>query len=259
MINSLYIAETGLNAQKTLVDVISNNIANVNTAGYKKAQVNFVDLVYNGDVNKLDKDPAAGNVSGELQGVHVSSIQQDLSSGNLKFTQHPFDLAIQGEGFIAVDLKEGSTGYTRVGRLRIDQDGFLTTTQGHRLSNMISVPSDIGSIAITQDGTVRGLVDGEPDWIDLGQIELSRFVNASALVAQGDGVFLATEEAGLMTTGIAGEDGMGNLLQGYTEESNVSMVEEMVNLVVAQRGYQLNARVIQVSDQLMETINNLSR
>ena len=259
MINSLYIAETGINAQKTFVDVISNNIANVNTPGYKKAQVNFIDLVYNDKANSASEIDSTSNGNKQLQGVHITSVEQDLTPGKIKFTEHPFDVAIQGEGFIELEMANGETGYTRMGRLRIDQDGYLASVQGHKLTAHISVPSDVSNIVIAQDGTVKGIVDGEAELVELGQIELTRFVNPVALTAQGDGVYLASEQAGEKTTGQPGDSGFGKLLQGYTEESNVSMVEEMVNLVIAQRGYQLNARVIQVSDQILETINNLRR
>jgi flagellar basal-body rod protein FlgG len=256
MINSLYIAETGLNAQKSLVDVISNNIANVNTSGFKKGKIDFVDLIYL-------KDDGVGEVdlstTSQLQGVHISSIRQDLTQGNLKYTQHPFDLAIQGEGYIPVNFKDNTVAYTRVGRLSIDSEGYLTSASGYRLEAGIVIAPDVDSVVVTKSGLVQGIVSGEPEWIELGQIDLVRFNNEEGLGTVGEGLFVETEASGRAMIGEPGSDGFGSILQGYTEESNVSMVEEMVNLVIAQRGYQLNARVIQVSDQLLETINNLRR
>lgn len=255
MINSLFIAETGLNAQKTLVDVISNNIANVNTTGFKKSSVNFVDLIY-----KNDASSSANTANTESsRGVHVQQISEDLSVGKLKFTEHPFDIAIDGPGFIPVENSNNGTAYTRLGRLAIDSDGFLQTQQGHRLAANISVSPDLGEVIIQNDGTVIGVVAGSAETVELGNIELVSFTNPTGLDKQDSGIYLATEESGDMIYGTPGEDGFGNIRQGYTEESNVSLVEEMVNLVMAQRGYQLNARVIQVSDQLLETINNLRR
>ncbi|NVJ62230.1 MAG: flagellar hook-basal body complex protein [Gammaproteobacteria bacterium] len=255
MINSLFIAETGLNAQKTLVDVISNNIANVNTSGFKRSSVNFVDLIY-----KNDSTGATNSSTTESsRGVHVQNISEDLSVGKLKFTQHPFDVAIDGPGFIPVENGNNGTAYTRLGRLAIDSDGYLQTQQGHRLSANISISPDLSEVVIENNGTVIGRVAGSAETVELGTIELVSFTNASGLEKQDSGIYLATEDSGDVIYGMPGEDGFGNIRQGYTEESNVSLVEEMVNLVMAQRGYQLNARVIQVSDQLLETINNLRR
>ncbi len=255
MINSLYIAETGLNAQKTFVDVISNNIANTNTSGFKKSNVNFVDLVVNPQESNGDIKSNSSNV----YGVNVASITQDFSQGSLKPTGHPFDIAIHGEGFFEVNLNDQQLGYTRIGRLTINNDSLLSTIHGYSLSGDILIPPDTTNIVIESNGLVKGMLDGDEEFTELGRIELVNFSSPEQLIADADGVYKASEDAGEKTISIAGESGTGLIRQGYTEESNVSMVEEMVNLVIAQRGYQLNARVIQVSDQLLETINNLRR
>ena len=255
MINSLYIAETGLNAQKIFVDVISNNIANTSTAGFKKSRVNFIDLV----VDSNTSTPVNGNKNDHVYGVHFASIDQDFSQGSLKLTGHPFDLAIQGEGFLEISLNQQEVGYTRIGRLRINAEGDLVTLNGHKLTANIIIPPDVTNLIVEANGMVKGLLSGEEKFIELGQIELTRFTNPSGLFGGSEGIYRANDASGEKTAGIAGENGLGKIQQGYTEESNVSMVEEMVNLVVAQRGYQLNARVIQISDQLLETINNLRR
>ncbi|WP_144394464.1 flagellar basal-body rod protein FlgG [Pleionea sediminis] len=256
MINALYIAETGLNAQKSLVDVISNNIANVNTSGFKKSKIDFVDLMYGPEKLDTKKNTTESN---DLKGVHIASISQDMTAGKLKYTEHPFDVAIQGEGMIAVEYADGEIAYTRIGRLRVDNEGYLSTAQGHRLEANIGIPPDLDGVIFAPDGMVKGVINGESDLIDLGQIDLVRFNNQQGLNAVGEGLYVETEESGTNYVGRPGDEGFGKILQGYTEESNVSMVEEMVNLVIAQRGYQLNARVIQVSDQLLETVNNLRR
>lgn len=253
MINSLYIAETGLNAQNTFVDVISNNIANTNTSGFKKSSVNFIDLVVPDGVNNSQ------TTQSEVYGVHVAEVSHDFSQGALKPTGHPFDLAIHGSGFYEVALNDQEVGYTRIGRLRVDQDGYLSTMNGNKLTSNIIIPPDTVNLTVEENGTIMALLAEEENYTELGQLELVRFTNNGGLVPESNGVYRYSEAAGEKIIAHAGEDSMGNIQQGYTEESNVSMVEEMVNLVIAQRGYQLNARVIQISDQLLETINNLRR
>jgi len=252
MINSLYIAETGLNAQRTFVDVISNNIANTNTVGYKKSRVNFIDLVSKQDEN------ASITSDQNVMGVRIGSVDQDFSQGPLKPTGRPLDIAINGEGFLEVIVNGQNVGYTRIGRLSLNSEGALTM-QGYQLSSNIIIPPDVIDLQIDKEGMVKGMLSNDDTYTEFGQIELTKFSNASGLLAQGDGIYVTTEESGEKTFGIAGRDGLGRIQQGYSEESNVSMIEEMVNLTIAQRSYQLNARVIQIADQLLETINNLRR
>ena len=193
MINSLYIAETGLNAQKTLVDVISNNIANVNTPGFKKTKVDFVDLIY-----KNQQAEASGESSSEMQfrGVHVDSVGQDLTPGKLKYTQHPFDIAIQGNGFLPVINENDELLFTRIGRLTVDSEGYLSTSAGHRLEASIAIPPDLENIIIEKDGTVLGILANESEPMELGQIELAKFANPDGLTAAGEGLYASNQDSG---------------------------------------------------------------
>lgn len=254
MIESLYIAETGLKSQQKMIDVISNNIANISTAGFKKADVSFAELV-----TPVQPDALQDAISESGKGVQVSAVQLDFRPGDLKQTGNPMDLAINGEGFLAVDLADGETGYSRVGRLRVSEDGFLTTLDGLRLQPGIQIPPDSSDFTITQSGNVLARVQGSTDLVELGQLQVVRFTQPEALIAAGSNVFKASENAGAMTAGTPGQQGNGMLIQGYAEMANVSMNEEMVSLMLAQRGYQLNARLVQVADQVLETINNIRR
>jgi len=258
MINALYIAQTGLDAHQNLIDIISNNLANSNTQGYKKEQVQFIDLVYS---SKSTADAMAKNIGGNSKphGVSADIVETDFSQGSLKVTNHPLDVAIQGEGMIEVNLPDGSKGYSRGGRLFINRDGLLSLRNGDVLSGGISIPPDGKNLVISRDGLVRISLPGEYVPVELGQLELVRFADPQSLENIGSGVYRPTELSGEIRRSNPGDGGTGSILQGYAEQSNVSMVEEMVNLMLAQRGYQLNARVLQVSDQILETINNLRR
>jgi flagellar basal-body rod protein FlgG len=259
MIESLYIAETGMTSQQKLIDVISNNIANASTPGFKKAQLSFVDLVYQtGNANEAATSSGSQSTNNGA-GVMISDNIKDFSVGDLKQTNNPFDVAIQGAGFIEVDREDGTTGYSRAGRLRLDVDGYLTTTLGHRLSANIQLPPDASNFLISKEGEITALLGDDAERSVIGELQLSRFSNEEGLSAAGNNLYSASEASGEPIYATPGEYGTGYIVQGFTEISNVSMTEEMVNLMLAQRGYQLNARIIQVSDQLLDTINNLRR
>ena len=258
MIDALYIAESGLNAQETLINVISNNIANSNTVGFKKNRVDFIDLVYKSEnTNQITNTTDRNNLIGT--GTSIGSTTKVFTSGEIKATNNPLDIAILGDGFLEVEMPSGQTAYTRAGRLMINNEGLLTTAQGHKLSANIRVPQDTATVIISQEGEVLGYTDIGQDPIHLGQIDIAKFASTDNLKELGTSLFSATEKSGDAIYGQPGDTGYGKILQGHTEISNVSMVEEMVNLVLAQRGYQLNARVLQISDQMLETINNLRR
>jgi flagellar basal-body rod protein FlgG len=259
MIESLYIAESGMSSQQKLIDVISNNIANASTPGFKKVQLNFVDLVYQSGSNLEGADSTNTHDMSNGAGVKIGSNIRDFSVGDLKQTGNPFDVAIQGAGFMEVQLEDGTVGYSRAGRLRLNNEGYLSTTEGYRLSANIQLPPDTTDLRISSNGQVTALLGSEGERVTLGEIELVRFTNEESLNGVGNNLFVASEKSGDVIYATPGEFGTGQLLQGITEVSNVSMTEEMVNLMLAQRGYQLNARIIQVSDQLLDTINNLRR
>lgn len=259
MIDALYISTSGMNSQQHWIDVISNNVANINTPGFKRSQVEFSDMVYNDA--RLPESESRQEPTSHMRGLgaSVSATHQVFSDGELKPTQNPLDLAIQGNGFFEAMTESGEVIYSRAGQLRIDRDGYLCTQNGNRLSANIQVPPDAGNLLIDDKGVVTATIIGSSETIELGQLELARFTNADALRPIGDNQYLSTNESGEAYLGAPGEAGLGKVLQGFSEVSNVELSDEMTNLVLAQRAYQLNARVLQVADQLLETINNLRR
>jgi len=257
MIEALYIAGSGMKSQQAYVDVISNNIANVNTAGYKRAQINFVDLVSGGG-NAGELVAGRGSIA-PGSGTKVQSIQHDFSTGELKTTGNELDIAISGNGFIEVELADGRYAYTRAAQLTTDKDGVLMTRTGYKLSHQIVIPSEVSEIRINKEGEVLVRAGNSTDLVSVGELEFASFASQEHLNAIGDSLYLSNEETGPAYYGQPGSDGLGTVEQGFIEVSNVSMVNEMVSLLMAQRAYQLNARIVQAADQLMETANNLSR
>jgi len=256
MIESLYIAETGMQSQQKLIEVISNNIANASTPGFKQQHVNFVDLVY--QPSSFEQQDTDNNVVEGL-GVQVHSTTTNFSVGEFKQTNNTFDIAINGAGFLEVESENGDAAYTRSGRLRVNEEGYLTISTGEKLSSNIQLPPDTKSFVVNPNGVVSVEIGDSEELINIGQIDLVNFNNPNGLLTIGNNLYLATNTAGPAVYGEPSVGANGDILQGFTEMSNVSMTEEMVNLMLAQRGYQLNARIIQVSDQVLETINNLRR
>lgn len=258
MIDSLYIGATGMHAQQSNVDVISNNLANVNTAGFKRSKVTFEDLIYRDLIRSsgVDGAPDANRVG---SGVAVSGISKIFLQGDMKKTDVPLDIAIQGEGLYEIELPDGSVAYSRDGHFQINRDGLLSTSDGHILKGNIQVPADAQELIVQPNGMVLARVPGETAPVELGQIELTRFANPSALLAQGNNLFIAIPSAGEPLNAKPGEDGMGSLQQGFLEASNVKLIEEMINLIVAQRAYEVNSKIIQASDEMLGMSNNLRR
>ena len=263
MNDAFYIAATGMQAQQLNVETIANNLANVNTAGFKKSRVNFADMVQPAAV-RLDAgetaDTGAANVMVRAgSGVGIASLVRLFDAGELKRTDAPLDLAIQGNGFIEVTWPDGSTGFTRGGSLKISRDGQLMTQSGLPLKSAISLPGGAQNITIANDGRVQFSIAGQSGRIEAGQIDLVRFSSAAALTVQGENVYRATDGSGEAIAGKAGEDGMGLLAQGMLETSNVKMVDEMVNLMVAQRAYEASVKVVQAADEMSGLVNNLRK
>jgi flagellar basal-body rod protein FlgG len=261
MIDALYVAETGLNTYSTYLDVISNNIANISTPGFKKTGVNFNDLVYQD--SQLKQAQTAGVDSYNQHqvglGTSIGSTYKVFTDGQLVQTSNPMDIAISGTGFIEVEMADGTTAYTRAGRLTSDQNGYLATADGYKLSGNIQLPPDTEAMVITREGQILLKLSGESDPFDAGTLELVKFTNPEALNAVGFNVYTQTKESGQAYSSVPGESGTGTIIQGYQEVSNVSLTEEMVNMMTAQRAFQLNSRVVQVADQMLETINNMRR
>ncbi len=260
MIESLSIGASGMQAQQTQIDVIANNLANINTMGFKKSRVDFEDLMYR-EMARSGRSllPGFDNAKSMGVGVGISSTGKVFSSGEVKKTDRALDLAIQGEGFFEVVLPDNSYAYTRNGALRIDRDGYLATADGYRLSGLIQVPSDAEDIAVRSDGGVLAQVAGQDELVEIGSLDLIRFVNAGGLSPVGDNLYLPSENSGDGYYGIPGEEGFGSVQQGYLEASNVNLVEEMTQLVLAQRAYEINSKVVQAADELLGIVNNLRR
>ncbi|MGY1490782.1 flagellar basal-body rod protein FlgG [Methylobacillus pratensis] len=259
MIDSLYIGATGMQAQQLHVDAIANNLANVNTTGFKKNRISFEDAFYQaaGSVWSTANQAPDAVILG--MGTLVSANAKSFTQGDPKSTENPLDVAIRGNGFFEVILPDGSSAYTRSGSFKVNADGLLGTAQGYELKQQIQVPADMTDIVIDTQGKVSVKTSTSSDWSEVGQLELAAFANPEALQPLGEGLYLASDKAGLPLVGRPGEDGLGSLAQGYLESSNVKLAEEMVNLVLAQRAYELNAKIIQASDEMLSISNNLRR
>lgn len=255
MIDAIYIATSGMKAEQAEIDNISNNLANLNTNAFKKSRVTFEDLMYRNLQNVASDLQAIKNNTSTGLGTAVTAVTKDFSSGDLKATQNPLDIAIQGEGFLEVMLENGEYAYTRNGALRVMEDGMLASIGGERLSASIRIPTDSSSLTIQKDGTVMAQVEGEE--VEIGQLELATFVNPVELEALGDGLYLANENSGRALYSSAGENGTGKIQQGFLESSNVDLVEEMMALMVAQRAYEVNSQIVRASDEILRINNNL--
>lgn len=264
MLKSLYTTATGMKAQQTMVDIIANNIANVNTAGFKRSQATFEDLLYvTMQSPGLQRDSSGSAAPIGLQigsGARLAGSTKVFSPGTLEITDRSLDVAIDGDGFFAVLMPDGSTAYTRDGNFQLNADGKLVSGSGQVLLPEISLPNDALEINIDPEGRVTGRTAGNSDTTSLfGQINIHRFVNPAGLLAVGGNVVRQTEASGPPTTGVPGQNGLGTLKMGFLERSNVQIVNELVSLIVAQRAYEVNSRAIQASDQMLSTATNIVR
>lgn len=257
MNDAMYIAATGMQAQQTQITVIANNVANVNTSGFKRSSVSFHDLVNTEAAVPLDSAPSRAALHASA-GVAAGAATRQFAAGDLKHTGNPLDVAIQGSGFIEVLLADGSTGYSRGGTLHVNADNLLATAEGHVLKQRIQMPADARSFAIAADGQVTA-TDGQSKEWSLGRIDLVTFANPAALAAMGDNVYRLSAEAGDALVATPGEAGAGRLVQGQVESSNVKLTDEMVQLMVAQRAYEMNVKVIQAADEIAGMTNNLRK
>jgi flagellar basal-body rod protein FlgG len=257
MSDALFIAATGMHAQQTQVDTIANNLANLNTVGFKKSRVSFEPLM----PQPLPALTAleGGATAYQGMGAAVGAVVPDFVAGEMKPTQRDLDVAINGLGFLEVELPDGTHAYTRRGALSVNREGFLVTANGLPLSAMINLPADAQSVIINADGRVQMKAQNNDELTDLGTLELARFVNDRGLRPMGEGLYVATDESGEAAYERAGENGAGTFAQGYLEASNVQMVEELTNLMVAQRAYEANSKVLQAADELASLVNNLRR
>ena len=259
MLRAFSTAATGMTAQQMMLDVIANNLANVNTTGFKRSQINFQDLLY---VKLLE--PGTEVASGiyapsglEIgSGVRPASTVKVFTVGEFQNTGNSLDIAITGEGFLQVTMPDGSIRYTRDGALQTGPDGQLVTTTGYLLEPSITIPTDVVSIDIGKDGGVN-VTDPSGTQSVVGNIELARFPNPSGLSSEGDNLLAETEASGTPLTGLPGENGFGSIQSGFLEKSNVQLVSELVNLITAQRAYEINSRAIVAGDEMLRTANSL--
>lgn len=262
MIRALYTAATGMEAQQLNMDVIANNLANVNTSGFKRSRVGFQDLLYQ-NIRTTGSTQAQGmQVPTGIQvglGTRTAGTQKVLGQGDAQQTGNQFDMMIEGDGFFQVLLPSGDLGFTRDGSFTVDSDGRIVTMDGYTLEPNITVPAEAKEVTIGQDGTVTAKIDGQADPEQLGQIDIVKFVNPAGLQSIGRNIMLATAASGEPTTGTPGTDGLGTIAQGFLEMSNVKVVEEMVNMILAQRAYEVNSKSIQSSDEMLNIANNLRR
>ncbi|HEY0502233.1 MAG TPA: flagellar hook-basal body complex protein [Lysobacter sp.] len=260
MIDALYISASGLRSEQKQIDVISNNVANMQTPGFKKSRVNFADVA-TAPAQQAAVDGGAPQPPADMRvaGTRVVSTITQFDKGEVRATGNPLDLAIDGAGLFELERDDGSLVYTRDGQFRLDGEGVLRSMQGLRLANAPQVPLEATDVQISASGEISIRMPDDAERTVLGRIELALFGAADGLVAKGDNQFAASEQAGVASYAAPGESGAGSLQSGSVELANVEMIEEMSNLVLAQRAYQLNARVLQAADQVMETINNLRR
>jgi flagellar basal-body rod protein FlgG len=251
-----------MQAQELNIDVIANNLANVNTSGFKKSRAEFQDLLYEsmrpaGAASSADTTVPTGIQLGH--GTRPSAVQKMFNQGDFQNTGNELDWAIEGEGFFQIELPDGDTGYTRAGEFKLDADGRIVNPDGFPLIPEMAVPADTISISVGLDGTVSIIQAGDPTPTEIGSVQLARFVNPSGLRSLGKNLFAPTNASGDEITGIPGESGFGTLAQGFLEMSIVSVVDEMVNMITAQRAYETNSKVITTADDMLQLANNLKR
>ena len=260
MIRSLWISKTGLDAQQTQMDVISNNLANVSTAGFKRSRAVFEDLLYQtmrqpGAQSSQQTQLPSGMQIGT--GVRPVAVEKIFTQGNLQQTGNEKDVAIQGPGFFQVLMPDGTTAYTRDGSFQTDSQGQLVTASGFPVQPAITIPADTRSLTIARDGTVTVTTATNVNPTQIGNIQLVTFVNQSGLEAKGENLFVETAASGAPQPTTPGTNGAGLLVQNYVETSNVSVVEELVNMIQTQRAYEINSKAITTSDQMLQRLTQL--
>lgn len=262
MMRAMWSAAAGMNVQQFNMDTISNNLANVNTTGFKKARAEFQDLLYQtvnlaGTASSSSTSIPSGIQMGH--GAKLQSLQRQYSTGNLRQTGNRFDMAIEGDGFFKVTMPDGTLAYTRDGGFTTDQNGALVNAAGYMLEPQITVPSDALSVTIAPDGTVSVTQPGQTQPQQVGQITLSHFVNPSGMNQLGRNLMQPTLASGDAIDGVPGTDGMGTVNQGFLEVSNVDVAEEMVNMIIGQRAYEANSKTIKTVDDMLSLLNQLKR
>ncbi len=260
MINSLWISKTGMEAQQTQLDVISHNLANVSTTGYKRATAVFEDLMYQ------NLRQVGSNTSDQTQlptglhlglGVRTVATSRSFAQGTIQQTSNSLDVAIQGNGFFQVTLPDGSTNYARDGSFQVDNQGRLVTSSGLPVANGVTVPANAKNVSIATDGTVTATIPGTTAPQQIGSIILATFINPAGLEPQGQNLFAESPASGQPNTGTPGANGLGTVTQGFLETSNVNVVQELITMIQTQRAYEMNSKAIQTSDQMLQKLGQL--
>ncbi|MBM9537411.1 flagellar basal-body rod protein FlgG [Desulfobulbus alkaliphilus] len=258
---SLWTATTGMSAQDLNMDVIANNLANVSTTGFKKSRADFQDLLY--QIMKVPGSPTSPDTMAPTGiqvglGVKPAAVTKVFTEGDIVQTENPLDVAIMGPGFFQVIMPDGNLAYTKAGNLKLDGEGRLTNSDGYPIDPEIIIPEDARQITISETGVVSAILGDDTISIELGDLDLADFVNEAGLLAIGRNLFRETEASGAAIIGIPGNDGYGTLLQGYVENSNVNLVEEIAYMITTQRAFEINSRVVSTSDEMMQTVNNMA-
>ena len=262
MIRSLWTAASGMQGQQKSIDVVANNLANVNTTGFKRSRADFQDLIYQ---NLKSTGSPATNTTQVPTGIQIglgsrlAAVTKIFTAGDFTQTGNELDVAIEGDGFFPITLPDGTTGYSRAGAFKRDSTGQIVTSDGNPLSPSITIPSNATKINIGTDGTVSVQQADQTASTTVGNIQLATFSNPSGLSSQGKNIYLPTDASGTATTGAPGQNGTGTVSQGLLEMSNVNVAEEMVNMIVGQRAYEINSKAITASDEMLQTANNLKR
>lgn len=262
MIRSLWTAASGMQAQSKNIDVIANNLANTNTTGFKRSRADFQDLIYQNLKSTGSPATNATQVPTGIQiglGTRLAAVTKIFAAGDFSQTGNELDIAIEGDGFFQVQLPDGTTGYSRAGAFKRDSQGRVVTSDGNPLLPEVVIPSNATKINIGTDGTVSVQQAGQTAPTTVGGIQLAAFANPSGLSSQGKNIYLPSDASGAATTGTPGQNGLGAVAQGLLEMSNVNVAEEMVNMIVGQRAYEINSKAIQASDEMLQTANNLKR
>jgi len=259
MNQSLWIAKTGLDAQQTKMSVISNNLANASTAGYKRSRAVFEDLLYQnqrqvGAQSSQDSLYPTGMMIGT--GVRTIATEKLFSQGAMTATQNPLDVGIDGKGFLQILLPDGSMAYTRDGELQVDNQGQLVNSSGYVVQPSVTIPVDAQSVTIGKDGTVSVRLPGQTQTTQVGNLQLVDFINPAGLQPMGGNLYIESTASGTPQTGTPGLNGLGTLVQGFVEGSNVNVVEELVSMIETQRAYEMNSKAISTSDQMLQFVNN---
>jgi flagellar basal-body rod protein FlgG len=260
MLRSLYTAATGMEAQQTKLDIIANNLANSSTTGFKRARADFEDLLSETIRSATEPTAQGGGRPEPLQvglGVRTATTTRSFDQGDMTATQNPLDLAIEGQGFFRIQRANGDFAYTRAGNFRVDATGRMVTQTGEIVQPGLTVPHDATSVTIRGDGTVLVQVPGRTDPTELGTLQLAMFTNPGGLEAIGNNLYGATPASGDPVLAKPGEQGSGTVSQGYLENANVQAVQEMVNMITTQRAYEMNSKVIQTGDQMLQRLTQL--